>query len=134
MFDLKNIRVGDTVLNRYGKQHAVVAVENIEGELIERRAGFDVREADSNMLKFVSVEVWIESGWIRLKDYQPNSLWQHHSGRVYQLDFITNLGSADHHKFPVTCVYTNTANQTVWSRPLSEFAIKFIPVAKSTTT
>ncbi len=48
------------------------------------------------------------------------SRWRHHSGRTYVILMITNIGSKDPQKFPVTAVYQGE-NGMRWSRPADVF-------------
>ena len=61
---------------------------------------------------------WPESG----------SKWEHHSGRVYAVVEITNGKTERPDQYPVTVVYQNVDNGTLWSRPLSEWARSFKPI------
>ncbi|UVK46751.1 DUF1653 domain-containing protein [Mesorhizobium sp. AR07] len=57
-------------------------------------------------------------------DPQIGQSWQHHSGRMYQVILVTNTTHPSD-KFPVTVVYQNMTNATVWSRPLSDWHRSF---------
>ena len=59
------------------------------------------------------------------------SRWRHHSGRIYVILMITNIGSKDPQKFPVTAVYQGD-NGNRWSRSVDVFVgedAKFTPEA-----
>lgn len=49
-----------------------------------------------------------------------NSTWRHKNGNIYKVAVITNVGS-DRPEYPPTVVYSNTAVDTWWSRPVSEW-------------
>ncbi len=53
--------------------------------------------------------------------------WRHHSGRVYRIVLITNLETQRPDEYPVTVVYANVENGTVWSRPASDWDRSFTP-------
>lgn len=55
--------------------------------------------------------------------------YQHHSGRRYQVMGFANENTQDEERFPVTVIYFNLDNGTVWSRPFNEFIEKFEPIA-----
>lgn len=55
------------------------------------------------------------------------SNWSHTNGNNYQVTLVTNLLST-RAEYPVTVVYTNQANGTVWSRPLTEWYRSMTPV------
>lgn len=49
------------------------------------------------------------------------SLWQHHSGRVYRVLFIANDVDDPKPEYPVTVVYENVRNQTLWVGRLDDW-------------
>lgn len=60
----------------------------------------------------------------RLPLVEPGQTWKHHSGRMYQVLFLTNTENPSP-KFPVAVVYQSVVNRNRWSRPLSEWHDKF---------
>ncbi len=54
-------------------------------------------------------------------DVKERSVWQHRNGAKYRVKEFTNLGTNDHEKYPITVVYENVDNGTVWSRPLHDW-------------
>ncbi len=59
-----------------------------------------------------------------LKTVTPKSLWQHTNGHMYVVLHITNTAHR-HPNYPITVVYQNTDNTTVWSRPLADWKRSF---------
>jgi hypothetical protein len=59
-----------------------------------------------------------------LKTVTANSLWQHTNGNRYVVLYITNTAYR-HPNYPITVVYQNTDNGTVWSRPLADWERSF---------
>lgn len=57
----------------------------------------------------------------------PGEIWLHHSGRIYQILHLTNTTHPSE-KFPVTVVYQNIQNKTIWSRLLSDWHRSFVQV------
>jgi len=55
------------------------------------------------------------------------SLWRHSNGQTYQVFRIANIGST-RPEYPATVVYVNTAHDTWWSRPVSEWHRSFTRV------
>ena len=49
------------------------------------------------------------------------SLWRHRNGQRYNVTAITNLESRDLDRYPITVVYRNVNNETVWSRPVNDW-------------
>lgn len=56
-------------------------------------------------------------------------LWQHHSGRVYEVIGFANLYTEKPDKHPVHVLYLGQ-NGRLWTRPLTEFRQKFWPLSK----
>jgi hypothetical protein len=48
------------------------------------------------------------------------SKWKHTNGIVYEVMFLTNIGTLYPDKYPITVVYRGP-NGKVWSRPLSDW-------------
>lgn len=57
-----------------------------------------------------------------------DEVYKHHSGRLYVVQGFANEETQYPDKFPVTVIYENIDNGTVWTRPLSEFLEKFKPI------
>jgi len=55
---------------------------------------------------------------LTVKEY---STWAHHNGTQYRVLMLTNKNSTDTLKYPVTVVYQNVNNHSVWSRPLKDW-------------
>ncbi len=53
---------------------------------------------------------------------KDDSLWRHHTGRMYRVLLIANRDST-RPEYPITVVYRGT-NQKIWSKPLSNFLEK----------
>jgi hypothetical protein len=53
---------------------------------------------------------------------------RHHSGRIYVVTGIANENTQRPDQYPVTIIYKNVENGTVWSRPASEWARSFRPI------
>lgn len=52
---------------------------------------------------------------------KEGQVWRHHSGRIYQVLFLTNNeGDGQRDKYPVTVVYRGE-NGYRWSGPLSDW-------------
>ena len=51
---------------------------------------------------------------------KANSLWKHTSGRIYEFLFLSNTDSININ-YPITAIYRNIANDTIWSRPLNDW-------------
>ena len=70
----------------------------------------------------------------KLGGYQPcsntktppavNSIWIHHNGNRYRVIFIANQESTQE-KYPLTIVYENIKNGTVWTRPVNDWHRSF---------
>lgn len=58
---------------------------------------------------------------------KPGSIWVDTNGKQYKIECITNT-SARSSQYPITVVYVNTHNKTVWSRPLSDWHRSFKPL------
>ncbi len=54
----------------------------------------------------------------------PGSKWGHHGGAVYEVLMMANSRSTKA-EYPVTVVYKNVHNGSIWSRPLSEWSRSF---------
>lgn len=54
-----------------------------------------------------------------------NSLYRHHSGRVYQVTGLTNTRFPSKPSFPLTVIYTDLSHS--YSRPAIEFIENFVP-------
>lgn len=62
---------------------------------------------------------------------EPGSLWQHHSGRLYMVLFLTNdIPDRGDGKYPRTVVYIELENGRRWSGPLDDWARRMTLVAK----
>lgn len=57
---------------------------------------------------------------LNISEPQPNSLWRHHSGRVYKVLFLTNESTGNQDKYPRTVVYSGE-NGKLWSGPLYDW-------------
>jgi hypothetical protein len=55
------------------------------------------------------------------------SVWRHRNGQTYQVAWITNIGSVKP-EYPETVVYVNTAHDTWWARPVSDWCRSFTRV------
>lgn len=55
------------------------------------------------------------------------SLWRHYNGNSYLVICITNADS-EREDYPVTVVYQNIKNNTIWSRPFSRWHESMTPV------
>jgi hypothetical protein len=53
------------------------------------------------------------------------SQYQHKNGNVYKVILVTNLNSTRLDQYPVTAVYINLKNGTVWSRPANDWFRSF---------
>lgn len=64
------------------------------------------------------------------KDWVPEVgvLYKHHSGRIYEVTGLGNLNTKDSSKFPVTVIYRNVDNGTLWTRDLADWRLKFQPL------
>ena len=51
----------------------------------------------------------------------PSGIYRHTNGNEYEVLLIANLGTERPGQYPVTVVYQNTKNGSVWSRPLSDW-------------
>lgn len=51
---------------------------------------------------------------------EPLSRWQHTNGNVYTVLLLTNEGTTNPTKYPITVVYQGQ-NGLVWSRPLKDW-------------
>jgi len=60
------------------------------------------------------------------------STWDHVNGNVYEVLLLANLNTERPRQYPVTVVYRNTANGTVWSRPLSDWHRSMRPLEANT--
>jgi len=60
-------------------------------------------------------------GWEPEADREPTeeSVWRHHSGRYYQVLFLTN--EHDRSDYPRTVVYQGLENGKKWSGPLEDW-------------
>ena len=56
-----------------------------------------------------------------MQDVLENSVWSHHSGRVYKVLFFTNGEGERAPKYPKTVVYENVDNGNRYSRPLDDW-------------
>ena len=65
-----------------------------------------------------------------MNSVKVNALYQHTSGRIYQVIAVTNAGTTNEQKYPVTVVYQNVVNLTLWSRPLNDWNRSFTQVAQ----
>lgn len=54
----------------------------------------------------------------------PGQQWQHRNENIYRILLLTNEHSKQA-RYPVTVVYQNVANLTVWSRPLDDWHRSF---------
>ena len=59
--------------------------------------------------------------------------WVHHSGRIYRVTRIANQNTQRPEQYPVTIVYENVENGTVWSRPASDWTRSFKPRKRTVT-
>lgn len=59
---------------------------------------------------------------------EVDSLWAHRNGQVYQVRAITNVGTSRPEQYPVTVVYQNVNNRTMWSRRADDWHRSFRPV------
>ena len=60
------------------------------------------------------------------------TLWKHTNGQIYKVVEIANAETQQPDKYPVTVVYANTNNGTVWSRPLSDWHRSFTLIGANT--
>lgn len=65
-----------------------------------------------------------------MSDVKEGSVWVHTNGNVYEVLMITNKGSENPTRYPVTVVYKNRLVGTIWSRPLDEWARSFTLLTK----
>lgn len=56
-----------------------------------------------------------------------NSMWTHKNGTQYRVIVIANDNADRQFDYPTTIVYINTANFTIWCRPLSKWHSSFTP-------
>ena len=52
---------------------------------------------------------------------EPNSVWTHKYGNRYKVLFLTNEKSERLEDYPITVVYYNLQNKTLWSRKLDDW-------------
>lgn len=60
-----------------------------------------------------------------MKNPEPKERWTHRNGNVYVVLMLANEASENTEKYPVTVVYRNVKNKTVWSRKLSDWHRSF---------
>jgi len=51
--------------------------------------------------------------------------YQHRNGNLYKVILISNIESTRLEKYPVTVIYKNEANGTIWSRPADDWFRSF---------
>lgn len=51
---------------------------------------------------------------------QINSVWRHHSGRLYEVEELRNVETTNPHKYPITVCYRG-ANGKKWCKPLENW-------------
>jgi hypothetical protein len=51
--------------------------------------------------------------------------YEHRNGNVYKVMLITNLDSTRLEQYPITVVYINLNNGTIWSRPVNDWFRSF---------
>lgn len=51
--------------------------------------------------------------------------WQHTNGNVYEVVMLANEATEQPERYPVTVVYRNVDNGTLWSRALSDWERSF---------
>jgi len=56
---------------------------------------------------------------------EVDTLWAHRNGQVYQVRAITNVGTSRPEQYPVTVVYQNVNNRTMWSRRADDWHRSF---------
>lgn len=61
----------------------------------------------------------------------PGTEVTHHKGAKYRVKEYANLRTKNPEEFPVTVVYQNLRDGSVWSRPVEEFRDKFTWSAKN---
>lgn len=61
---------------------------------------------------------------LSLEELQETN-WKHRNGNVYEVLMVANEQTAMPDRYPVTVVYQNIENGTVWSRPLSDWERSF---------
>ena len=54
-------------------------------------------------------------------------MWTHKNGTRYRVIVIANDNADRQFDYPTTIVYINTANFTIWCRPLSKWHSSFTP-------
>lgn len=67
----------------------------------------------------------------KLKAIEPpknGSMWRHHSGRLYEVLFMTNQGEEPNWAYPPTVVYRGVENSKLWSGPLHDWYRRMKPV------
>ncbi len=55
----------------------------------------------------------------------PGDVYEHNNGNRYKIVMLTNLRTERPKQYPVTAVYQNVTNGTVWSRPVNDWARSF---------
>lgn len=52
---------------------------------------------------------------------EQGSLWKHTNGNIYRVSYVSNVDTTRPEQYPVTVVYGNVNNGSIWSRPLSDW-------------
>ena len=68
-----------------------------------------------------------QSGWVSDHTVFVGSLWHHKNGNKYEVITIANSETKTD-RYPVTVVYKNIDNGTIWSRPLSDWHRSMTPL------
>ena len=58
-----------------------------------------------------------------LHNPEVGEVWQHRNGIRYRIVCITNLPDDD--RYPMTVVYQNVVNDSLWSRPMGDWHRSF---------
>ena len=66
----------------------------------------------------------------QLPEVAVGTLWEHKNGNIYEILLITNTNSTKLDEYPITVVYRNTVNLTLWSRPLHRWYASMTPITK----
>ncbi len=58
-------------------------------------------------------------------EIKSESIWRHWNGNVYKVLAFANSETTNPDKYPVTVIYQNVKNKTLWSRPANDWHRSF---------
>jgi len=64
-------------------------------------------------------------------DIQPGTEWRHHSGRIYVVLFRANDVPEPRPEYPLTIVYQNRVNGTIWAARADDWHRRMTLTGKS---